>query len=72
MWSLLSPPSRGRKAHKVERTERKVGATECFAAGPLGTETAEQTKFFCWVRQREFKWKDCFPQGSTLEEGMEG
>lgn len=56
----------------MERTERKVGAIECFPAGPLGPETAEQTEFLCWVRQGEFKWKGCFPQGGTHEEGMEG
>lgn len=65
-------PSRGRNARKVGRTERKAGATECFAAGPLGIETSEQTKFFCWVRQREFTWKGCFPQAGTREEGMKG
>lgn len=55
----------------MERTERKGGLLSALQQGPLGPETAEQTEFLCWVRQEEFKWKGCFPQGGTREEGME-
>lgn len=66
------PHSRGRKAREEGRTERKAGATECFAAGPLGIETSEQTSLFFWVKQWEFTWKGCFPQVGTREGGMKG